>query len=436
MPQVRPSRHCYFEIMDKRKHKIDGWFSPKGYLHFDRPVSFKFAKSFLDNSDNVARHSFFPFITYTKSTPRYRPEERKVESKDRLIAYASHLDSQVYARYSLCLAALLERIYSDEELSGNVLAYRAIGKCNIDFANDAFRDAVQRAPCTALAFDVSAFFDTLDHGLLKQIWCSLLGVNSLPSDHFAVYKSITKFAFVDRDAVYSEFGLRANTSTERMSRICEPAEFRIRVRGKGLVSQNTNHFGIPQGSPISAVLSNAYMLPFDRTMANLASQLGGVYRRYSDDILWICPSEYESQVSEAVDKELKALLLNSNLEKRERSVFSVAGSRTVVSDQPLQYLGFTFDGERKLIRSQTLARFYRRMKFGVRSAAIAARNCGSTKIFRHELYSRFSHLGRRNFVSYGRRSQEMMRSESIRKQLKRHWTNLHAELEKYQKKGA
>ena len=36
--------------------------------------------------------------------------------------------------------------------------------------------------------------------------------------------------------------------------------------------------------------------------------------------------------------------------------------------KPLQYLGFTFDGRRALIRSGTLARYYRRMRNGVRVA--------------------------------------------------------------------
>lgn len=417
--------------MKKSKHKLNSWFTPRGYLHFDRAVSRRFVESFLGNPTNVVKHSFFPFISYTKSTPRYCPETHTNESKDREIAYASHLDSQIYAYYASRLAEALELVYSNEALTNNVLAYRAIGKCNIDFANEAFSDVVRLSPCVALAFDVSGFFDNLDHGLLKNAWCELVGTKSLPGDHYAVYKSITKFATVERDAVYAEFGLCPNARFLHTERICSPSAFRDRIRGKQMVTRNPHHFGIPQGSPISAVLSNAYMLEFDRRMVKLAAEVGGVYRRYSDDILWICPNEFEQKVTATVDDYLAELKLKANFDKTERSAFSGDSDTGITSDRPLQYLGFTFDGRRMLIRSQTLARFYRRMKYGVRSAARAAKKYSSPKIFRRELYERFSHLGRRNFVNYAKRAEDRMCSEAIRKQLKPHWPKLHAELDKY-----
>ena len=42
-------------------------------------------------------------------------------------------------------------------------------------------------------------------------------------------------------------------------------------------------YGIPQGSPMSAILSNIYMLDFDKYCCELANNFGGIYRRYCDD---------------------------------------------------------------------------------------------------------------------------------------------------------
>jgi hypothetical protein len=58
------------------------------------------------------------------------------------------------------------------------------------------------------------------------------------------------------------------------------------VVGAGIhVLGNNDPFGIPQGTPISAALSNAYMMPLDKRIVEARGSVGGLYRRYSDDIL-------------------------------------------------------------------------------------------------------------------------------------------------------
>lgn len=51
--------------------------------------------------------------------------------------------------------------------------------------------------------------------------------------------------------------------------------------------------GIPQGIGISTLLSNIYMLPFDREISAFVNQHGGLYRRYCDDIMIIIPHDSE-----------------------------------------------------------------------------------------------------------------------------------------------
>ena len=66
-------------------------------------------------------------------------------------------------------------------------------------------------------------------------------------------------------------------------------DFRDKVRKNALIISNKANFGIPQGSPISALLSNIYMLNFDIEMKDYVATLGGEYFRYCDDMLFIVP---------------------------------------------------------------------------------------------------------------------------------------------------
>ena len=59
-------------------------------------------------------------------------------------------------------------------------------------ADEAFADIEQKSPCEVRAYDIAGFFDSLDHKRLKHSWCRLLNEDSLPDDHYAVFKSITR----------------------------------------------------------------------------------------------------------------------------------------------------------------------------------------------------------------------------------------------------
>ena len=63
-------------------------------------------------------------------------------------------------------------------------------------------------------------------------------------------------------------------------------------------------FGIPQGSPISSVLANIYLLHFDKTINDFISSHGGIYRRYSDDMVVVCPLKVKDELSDLVYKEI------------------------------------------------------------------------------------------------------------------------------------
>lgn len=413
--------------------KREGWYNARPYAHFDRPLPFDVAKSYVTDPARVQRHAFHPFIDFEIVQRRYkvRAQRAEVGSKRRPISVPSHVDGYVFAYYAKILGERYEDHLAANNLEECVLAYRRGIGSNIDFANAAFNEIARRQRCVALAFDLEKFFETIHHGVLKSNWARLLGVDRLPPDHFAVFDAITRHASVNLEACRVRLGRSAKGSLPRP--ICTPSAFRRIIRRNkdglpNLVKTNTNAFGIPQGSQISAPLSNIYMLDFDLEMKKLADQVGGYYRRYSDDILWICDPEAVEQVISSLKQALGKLggttSLNEN--KTEKSVFCLTDLDQLECDQGIQYLGFVFDGRTVRIRSQTLSRFWRRVVYAARAATRVARHSSVNPgvPYKRKLFRRFSHLGDRNLISYARRSEGVMKTGAIRKQLSQHMPRL------------
>ena len=446
---------------DPQEVNEDRWFKVRGYPHFDLPIGKQKARSHVQNAKKVSSHSFYPFISYIKKVPRYDRTQKKVIEKKRPIAYAAHMDSHIYAWYSHVLSQRYEQVLQQADCDQTVLAYRKLGrKCNIHFAAEAFDEVRKLMPCVVLAIDISKFFDNIDHSLLKKQWEQLLNVDRLSEDHFAVFKSITKYSYVDKMDLFTALSFQTIPSDNPHKRLCSPEDFRTKIREQKLIKSNMGKKGIPQGSPMSAVLSNIYMLPFDKTMNTLAGSLGGVYRRYCDDILMIVPVASSAGIERKITDAINERAQEINLEKTERRLFRKSNTDNLAHSyeipfsfeqdssellqsemrrycnwkmKPLQYLGFLFDGSRTLIRTQSIARYYRRMKTGVYFAAKNAsenQNPEGKRIRKFSLYETYSHLGRRNFVRYGYRASSIMKARAIRKQLKKHWKALHQQIDK------
>lgn len=424
----------------KRPSSWPDWFVPKSYPHFDQPVRDpEQVRWLVETPEQVARHAFLPFIHFGKITRKYKRAEGHFIQKTRSLYYASHTDSQLFRRYGNELSARYETALTNGGFDGVALAYRRFEprKCNIHFANDAFRWIEDHAPCVAMAFDVKDFFESLDHKMLKREWKELLGVESLPADHHAVFKAITRYAWVQREPLFARFGITKKKLADWRKPICSPAEFRAVVRtadpARNLIKVKMDGVGIPQGSPISALLSNIYMIPVDRRMATRAKECGALYCRYSDDILIACSSEHRTDL----ETELRSAMAAARLELHDGpgkvavASFATTASGSLKSDKPLQYLGFAFDGQFVRIRSQTIARFLRKMRKAVRRekylATARAEAGGDGRLRRKLLYSRYTHLGTNNFVTgYARNAREVIDRNAIRKQLRNHWPDLHA----------
>ncbi|MGV3596706.1 MAG: antiviral reverse transcriptase Drt2 [Bacteroidota bacterium] len=435
------------------------------YYHFDRRISFAknrlALKSYLGNSENIQNHSFYPFIHATISTPRYKKHttkdidgkekvERKFEIKSRNVAYAAHYDAYIYSWYSTVLTSKYEKIIEDYGIEDNVLAYLEKGMSNIDFAYDAFKYIKEKGNCAVLAFDVKGFFDSLDHEHLKKMWLKVLGgLEKLPKDHYNIFKSVTNYTYVEQAGLVSCFPnfykaleenkkIKDKSKKKTFDRICSPKEFREIVRNKGFIKVNPfknnivgcDRFGkpcgIPQGSPISACLSNIYMIDFDVDLKKIIDYVGGKYYRYSDDILLIVDREHEVYVEEEFRKVALRNYLVMGEDKTEKRYFSIGKNDklNVVNEKeknkPLQYLGFEFDGNNIYIRSSSFSKYYRRMSARIRENLKAAygKNTIAPIVFTKKIFNRYSDKGKRNFISYAKRAGETMDSDTIKKQSK------------------
>ena len=361
--------------MNFKAHQ-DDWFKVRSYLHFDLPIGRSkkdYIKSLVESPGSVSKHSFYPFITHkavkyktiTKDTGRKALDK----SGRRPLSRAAHKDAHIYSYYAKKLGVLYEDQLKKENISENVLAFRKLtnsqgqSKCNIHLADDAFEKIKEVGDCEVYAFDVKQFFDSLNHQVLKICWANLIGASYLPRDHFSIYKSLAPYAFVYEDDIFKKFPKKKG-----QHRVCTPIQFRTEIRGG---KDKTSHGdegrllkigdkGIPQGSPISSILANIYMLDFDKELNKKIQSYGGSYYRYCDDILCIIPLGANVQLEGFIEVELEKLSLVLNQSKTEKRKFLVHNGK-LISDKPIQYLGFMFDGERKYIRVSSISRYKRKV---------------------------------------------------------------------------
>jgi RNA-directed DNA polymerase len=397
----------------------------------------------VTDPDLVQQHPFFPFLTFTKRQRRFKSkgdlQGPKPSFKRRALAIPSHADGYVFAWYAFQLSQRYEKLIRAMGLHESVLAYRSGIGTNIAMAGAAFDEIETRPASLAVALDLADFFPSIDHAVLKANWAEVIGTIGLPADHFAVFRAMTRWAEVDRNACLARLGI--DPKVRPLPRpLCSGEQFREIVRrappgGQNLLNVNRKPHGIPQGAQISAVLSNVSMLRFDSEMRAAAVGMGGSYRRYSDDILFIVNPEFSRpEVVAVVEAGLDALgtAMKLNHDKTESAQFARDASGTLRCDNAsgIQYLGFTFDGERRVIRSQTMSKYARRLVYAARAATRAAQLAG-TPVYRRGIYRRFSHLGKSNFISgYAAKARNVMKDDAIRRQVQRHMRHIAHQLDR------
>jgi len=377
----------------------------RGYLHFDGRMNMKRvdgsnetdpAYRLLKSSTAIAGHSFLPFLREDQRVRKYRDkspttaegnarqhDQQHPTIKNRPIMYASHLDASVYSLYSSILSAHYEQLVLKEGLENTVIAYRPVplegtgrNKSNIDFAKELYEKIKNFDGDTGiLLLDVSGFFDSLNHKRLYEKWCLALDESELPDDHKAVFTNISNFRYVFTGDAYEALGLDSKAlkslRQDRKAVLCSPADFNKKIKKQNLIHKNKSGKGIPQGSPISGLLANVYMLDFDVKVKTLVEALGGYYMRYSDDIAILVQPSKLIGVYEAI----QTLIINEDLKistkKTDCFVYQQTSSTFVNVIRKLepkntlnlkrypQYLGFVFAENSMHIRGNTLARRFR-----------------------------------------------------------------------------
>lgn len=408
---------------DAAKSALEAARSPRRYVHFDSRLSRSDCEKLVTVPDAVSRHAFFPFLRHDLVRTKFKrvgPKQVKRSRKIRDIRYAAHADAAIYAYYNFILTDRYEACLKEHGLTSNVIAFRALSRSNVDFAQEVFQWIDSNRPCVAMGFDVKDFFGSLDHRLLKQRWASLMGGVSLPDDHYAVFRSLTRHASVELLAAREALGL-SRASMDRISRLCDPLQFRQRIRDGGLIDVNSKPHGIPQGSPVSAALSNIYMLSFDSRIRKETESRGGLYRRYCDDILVVIPDTDIKPIQDLVDSELRALKLTM---QHSKTVVSRFGDGK--SDIPLPYLGLIYDGVDTQLRAAGVSRFYVRMRRGVAQLKEAKKTDGGKPLVvqrRKKLLNRYSeHTPKegRSYFRYVKMAERKTNSKVIGRQLKAH----------------
>jgi RNA-directed DNA polymerase len=472
------------------KIKINGWLKNSTSPHFDFPTQFFKGKpseknvipevilgllKYLDDPQNIAQHPFYPFIGYEiieRKFSRIKEGEESIE-KSRPIRYAAHFDSYIYAYTAYKLSKIYEERILELGLDKVVSAYRKtregmLSRNNVLMANEVFTEIKKRNnDCVALAFDIKKFYDHIDHKKLKQEWESLLGQSRLPGDMFNIYESLTKYVYVEIKDICIYFREKNNPNC-CWCRSCEPKKdfkylklptpifknsheyHKFKVWGKkrkepalrqnkGLLEDKENPYGIPQGSAMSSLLSNIYMIPFDIKMTKLAEDLGGLYRRYCDDIIFVCERSQrglvEKEIKAAISERGKHLIIHEIDDNKLNSKSQCHDfTDEKIKRRTLKYLGFSFDGKVVSIREEKLANYLRKSKRGIFSARKGAEiklremynkkqpfEKKHKKLFRKTLYDRYTHLGKRNFISYSHNSFKEIGDEKIKQQVKNHY---------------
>ncbi len=280
----------------------------------------------------------------------------------------------------------------------------------------AFDFIESKEECLILVSDFDSFFDRIDHVLLKKAICDLMGVEFLPVDYYAVFKNITNYSSWSWKSLMS-FWRKYNPKISRKEinskEIILPRPAFRELRSSE-VMRNESGKGIPQGSPISAVLSNIYLLALDEEIHALVERQNGLYMRYCDDLFVAIPMDGSGQELVVVDELLSKIDLHPGVEIKEEKTSLLKYSKkehhcgvlvsidratgTLGSDAILDYLGVAFDGENRRIRARAISKYYYRMHRKAKTIARQQRG-------RKNIYSVYSErarriTGNRSFVDY------------------------------------
>jgi len=414
-------------------------YETKKYLHFGKRIGYdQKIDSYVNNPNKIKEHSFFPLIHYISKSEKYNDPDkldemgklksgRPVKSKKRNIMYASHLDNFVYKHYG----EKLNNHYNSWTHRNNIdhcsTAYRyreeEKGKSNIDFAAEVIDNISKSNECFIMIGDFEKFFETLDHTLLKRRVAEVLEVGGLSDDWYKVFKSVTRYSYYNKQLLNQQLGTDKQIKKHKqLAYFANEKDFR-EFRKKHKVNRNSKKYGIPQGTALSAVLSNVYTTQFDIAVHNLIKKYNGIYRRYSDDFIVVIPKTDQNaidldefrRIEDNIIKYIDKYKLKIQKEKTELYHFLNGKIININTEKKstIDYLGFIFDGENVEMRGKSPYKFYRNAyKLIKRGKRVQAKKKLRKIPYRRQLYRLYTDMGVRrepygNFITYAMNSQEI-----------------------------
>ncbi len=418
---------------------------------------------YVQDEEKIAGHKFTPLLHKKLFFRKYRPSPGAPKNKDgkrersyqgkkeRPIFYASHLDSMVYSYYSHLLSEAYEEHIKNKDFKDCPVAYRKIpiqpgergNKCNIEFAFETFQfiEKNKDRKLSMIVSDITSFFDNLDHRILHSQWKKVLSTDSLPKDHYNVYKSLTNKRYVNEQELYNRFknnliverGVEGDDKKKCLRRkavkriwylrkegvvaYCSKEEFfkkaKDLIRAEKRCSlqhkrcrNNCNIKGIPQGTAMSATLANIYMLDFDEVIYAQTKAKGAYYQRYSDDLIIVCDQKDEAfffkliqdSISQRVDLTIQPEKTKIYRYQEDGNKFSggiAVEEGSFSPNRQLEYLGFQYDGSNVRVKTVGFSKFYRSMKRSInRGVHFASKPENKTnELFESRLFKRFSYKG-------------------------------------------
>lgn len=362
--------------------KLDG----KKYLHFDFPLTEKERKQLVvDISDGeIIHHRYLPFISFEIRFRIYHPKEKTSVPKSRKITLPSHHDALTYRYYGTAL----NHIYSDYAIAHQIndvaVAYRerqsGVRRSNITTAKEVFDYTTSLKKSWIIKGDFHHFFNTLDHEYLANNLKKVLG-GDLPKDWSRMLRSITQYQSIGRKTLERQledaqvkiaYRLHNSNGVRTRAYVRNLQEFGQLIKHKQVRLSGKNRVGIPQGTAVSAVLANVYMINFDEWLSTYCEKIGGLYRRYSDDFIIVLPQEqlskkfvenFETEIIQRSQSTLgltieptKTKLFSYNQDTHSVLLYDI---QNVAESKPgkIDYLGFVFDGVSVSMRPKSIYKF-------------------------------------------------------------------------------
>ena len=421
------------------KNKI---FKPRYYQHIDKIVDIGDIVQKVKDKEYIKQHSFYPFISYTIQFKKYSETidddtQHHWKFKKRPIKYASHIDRCIYQWYSFNLNNRYNQYCLDNDLNYSAIAYRTNlkGKTNIEFSKIAFDFIKKCKECYILVSDFSSFFDFIDHNILKKNLCKVLNTDKLEDDLYKVYRSMTKYAYIEKEKIIEYIisnKIETKDSVTTNNSLFENIQWKIAKKDlKNEIKINKQKYGIPQGSPLSGIFANVYMIEFDKLVKDYVKEKSGIYMRYSDDLIIVIPKNQVGSINEIwhylkgikdkyptlemnLNKTSGYLYENHNVKSLHKSIIGMKNGNNFIS-----YLGFSFDGNYVKFRDKTLTKFfyklYRRIDDMTKreNERILKGKKKKTKIDKHRIIKvlNISSGESRKFIDYVYRAKKVYKNE-------------------------